>query len=75
MAEQPFDLLITDYKIPDMDGMTLAKRVRQLYPRTSIIMVTAYNDDALRERAARASIQQVLDKPVGLVEIRDAALA
>jgi len=72
--QQPFDLLITDYKMPGTDGITLAARVRQLYPRTVIIMITAYGDETLREQAARASIQRVLDKPVGLGEIRCVAL-
>jgi CheY-like chemotaxis protein len=66
--------LITDYKMPGTDGITLAARVRQLYPRTVIIMITAYGDETLREQAARASIQRVLDKPVGLGEIRCVAL-
>ena len=39
--QQPFDLLITDYKMPDMDG----GRVRQLYRRTAIIMITAYGSE------------------------------
>ena len=72
--QQPFDLLITDYKMPGTDGITLAARVRQLYPRTVIIMITAYGDETLREQAARASIQRVLDKPVGLAEVRCVAL-
>ncbi len=72
--QQPFDLLITDYKMPGTDGITLAVRVRQLYPRTVIIMITAYGDQTLREQAARASIQRVLDKPVRLGEIRCVAL-
>jgi CheY-like chemotaxis protein len=72
--QQPFDLLITDYKMPGTDGITLAARVRQLYPRTVIIMITAYGDERLREQAARASIQRVLDKPVGLAKIRRVAL-
>jgi CheY-like chemotaxis protein len=37
--------LITDCKMPDMDGMTLAGRVRQLYRRTAIIMITAYGSE------------------------------
>ena len=36
----PFDVLITDYNMPGMDGLMLAARVRQLYPQTAIIMVS-----------------------------------
>ena len=71
---QPFDLLITDYKMPGTDGMTLAARVRQSYPSTAIVMITAYSSDELREQAARASIHRILDKPVKLAEVRSAAL-
>ncbi|MCP4543609.1 MAG: GNAT family N-acetyltransferase [Chloroflexi bacterium] len=39
--QRPFDLLVTDYKMPGADGMTLVERVRQSYPRTSIILTTA----------------------------------
>ena len=53
--QQPFDLLITDYNLPDTNGIDLARRVRQSYSHTVIIMVTAYSSDRLREQAARAS--------------------
>lgn len=72
--QQPFDLLITDYKMPGMDGMMLAARVRQLYPRTAIIVITAYPGETLCEQARRVSVQRILDKPVGLVELRSVAL-
>ena len=39
--QQPFDLLVTDYEMPGVDGMTLVERVRQSYPRTSIILTSA----------------------------------
>jgi CheY-like chemotaxis protein len=71
---QSFDLVITDYKMPGTDGMTLATRVRELHPRTVIIMITAYGDHELRKRAAIASIRRILDKPVSLREIRQVAL-
>ncbi len=71
--EQHFDLLITDYKMPGADGITLASRVREMYPRTVVIMVTAYGDAALREQAASVSIAHILDKPVRLADIRDVA--
>lgn len=73
-VQQPFDLLITDYKMPGTDGLTLAARVRQLYPQTAVIMITAHGGDDLYEKAARVPIQRILDKPVGIVEIRGAVL-
>jgi CheY-like chemotaxis protein len=71
--QQPFDLLITDYRMPDIDGLALAARVRELHPEIAIILVTAYGSDALQQDAARGSILYVLDKPVGISEIRQVA--
>ncbi len=71
---QMFDLLITDYKMPGMDGVALATHVRERYPQTAIILITAYGDDVLREQADRVPIHRILDKPVKLGDIRNAAL-
>ena len=71
--QRPFDLLITDYKMPATDGMALATEIRRLYPQTVVIMITAYADDELRRSAARIAIEEVLDKPVKLTEIRSLA--
>jgi CheY-like chemotaxis protein len=46
--QQPFDLLVTDYKMPSVEGMTLVERVRQSYPRTSIILTTVPDVGASR---------------------------
>lgn len=70
---QAFDLLITDYKMPDMDGMMLAALIRRLYPKTAVIIITAYGSDNLRAQANQAAIYHILDKPVGFAEIRAAA--
>jgi CheY-like chemotaxis protein len=72
--QQPFDLLITDYKMSGMDGMTLAAHARQLCPWIAVVVITAYRSDALHERARHVSIQKIMDKPVGLAEIRRVAL-
>ncbi len=74
LKQAPFDVLITDYSMPGMDGVTLAARVRQSYPQMGIVMITAYGDDGVRERAARVPIQAILDKPVDLTDVRMAAL-
>jgi nitrogen-specific signal transduction histidine kinase len=71
--EQPFDLLITDYKMPEMTGVALATQIRRKYPETGVVMVTGYSNDLLRDPSAAAAIQRVLDKPVKLSEIRNVA--
>lgn len=75
LRQHPVDLLITDYKMPEMDGLILAAQTRQLSSHTAIILITAHNEHSLRERAAGLAIQHILNKPVRLEEIRDITLA
>ncbi len=70
---QPFDLLITDYMVPDINGIDLAMHIQQQYPQTAIIMLTTFSSEALCTQAARAFIHRVLAKPVALADIRGAA--
>ena len=44
--QKPFDLLVTDPRVLSPDSVMLAERVRQAYPRTSIIMLTTPNADS-----------------------------
>jgi CheY-like chemotaxis protein len=69
-SEAPFDLLITDYRMPDMDGITLAARVRERYPGTAIILVTAFADEIPDPLAFHAWGGRILGKPVGIDRIR-----
>jgi CheY-like chemotaxis protein len=59
------DLLLTDYAMPDVDGVTMASRLRA-DARTAnirVVMVTGFVSADLRRSAAAAGIQRVLAKP------------
>ncbi len=73
-AQRPFDLLITDYKMPGMDGLTLANQIRQRYPRTRVILLSASADKVIEEQRSNMAIQHILDKPVKLADIRTITL-
>ncbi len=44
LKKQPYDLVITDFKMPEMDGIELLGHVRQEYPDTKTIMITAHSN-------------------------------
>lgn len=59
------DVLLTDYALPDVDGVTIASRLKR-DPRTArirIIMVTGFGNPELERRAAAAGVDRVLLKP------------
>jgi CheY-like chemotaxis protein len=67
-----FDLLLTDIRMPLMDGIALALSVARDHPKIIILLMTAYADQ--RERAANldALIHDVILKPFTLAEIKTA---
>src|SRR6476619_1499702 len=67
-----FDLLLTDSRMPLMDGIALALSVARDHPEIIILLMTAYADQ--RERAANldALIHDVVLKPFTLAEIKAA---
>jgi CheY-like chemotaxis protein len=61
-----FDMIITDYTMPYMDGIELALIARELRPCIPIIMITAVISADVVEMAAMAGISQILSKPFNI---------
>ncbi|CAL8968238.1 response regulator [Rhodoplanes serenus] len=73
-----FDLLLTDIRMPLMDGIALALAVARDYPDVIILLMTAYADQRERAHGLEALIHDVISKPFTLAELRvavDEALA
>jgi PAS domain S-box-containing protein len=76
-AGEPFDLVLTDWKMPQMDGIEVARRINEdgkLSKTPAVIMVTAFDREALRAQTADLSIQGVLLKPVSPSTLLDGIL-
>jgi two-component system response regulator PilR (NtrC family) len=64
VLERPVNLILTDVRMPEMDGMELLDRLRQLAPETPVIMMTAYGTVDSAVAAMRAGGWDYLLKPV-----------
>lgn len=71
-ASKPFDLLLTDIKMPVMDGIALALTVSRDYPALTILLMTGYADQRERANGLEALIHDVVQKPFTLAEICNA---
>jgi CheY-like chemotaxis protein len=61
---QPYDLGLLDLRMPGMDGLTLCRHLKRLYPGMVAMIITAYGATGLTEAARAAGARYVLPKPV-----------
>ena len=73
-AREPFDLVITDLGMPNVDGRTVAAAVKSLAPAPPVILLTGWGHRLRAEREVPEHVDRMLGKPPRLVELR-AALA
>ena len=64
VLQQPVDLVLSDIRMPEMDGMTLLAHLRKVAPQTPVIMITAYGTVDSAVAAMRAGACDYLLKPV-----------
>jgi two-component system response regulator FixJ len=63
LASNPADCFVIDYKMPSMNGIDLARRLRSQDIDAPIILITGYPDGSISLKAASAGVQYVLLKP------------
>jgi two-component system cell cycle response regulator CpdR len=70
--EGRFDLLLTDVRMPIMDGIALALNVARDFPNMTILLMTGYADQRERAQGLDALIHDVITKPFTLAILRAA---
>ena len=65
-----FDLLITDYQMPHMNGLKLTEVVRQRHPEMKVILMTAYPSSQIADLADRLAVACYLVKPFSCRSLR-----
>ncbi len=66
------DLILTDYYMPDMNGIEMAKRIRQLNANIPIILVTSHDENKILIQALKLHVTNFLQKPFNPDELFDA---
>ena len=67
--QYPIHLLITDIRMPKMDGLMLLETVREKYPDTHCVLLTAYGEFEYAKAAFRLGVDNYLMKPIQLEEL------
>jgi len=64
-----YDLLITDLRMPGLDGLTLIREARQLAPALPVVVITAYSSEASAIEAINLGVAGYLTKPFRITKI------
>jgi len=67
-----FDLLLTDIKMPVMDGIALALAAARDFPQVIILLMTGFADQRERASGLDAIVHDVITKPFAVADIRTA---
>jgi two-component system response regulator PilR (NtrC family) len=71
LARQPYDLCLTDMRLPDGSGMELIAEISQKHPNTPVAMITAFGNVEAAVEALKAGAFDFVAKPVDLAVLRD----
>ncbi|WP_367397104.1 hybrid sensor histidine kinase/response regulator [Anaerotruncus massiliensis (ex Togo et al. 2019)] len=73
---EEYDVCLIDWKMPDMDGIEVTRRVREFVgPNTTIIIITAYDWTSIEQSAREAGANAFLSKPIFASTLYNALLA
>lgn len=74
LRAQAYDIIITDYRLPGMDGLAFFNRIKTSHRKAVKILITAYGDDNLAEASVRAGVNDYIQKPFDMQDIEKALM-
>lgn len=64
LSSQTFDVILTDLRLPDLDGIDLVRQGKELAPGTEIIVITGFSSIGKAVEATKAGAYQFVEKPI-----------
>jgi len=63
IQEERFDIIISDFRLPGINGLDFLKLATAIHPEAVNILITAYRDEYLFSEAVRLGVTEFIDKP------------
>lgn len=74
LSEGAFDLLLSDIRMPVMDGIELAHRAHSEFPEMKILLMTGYAEQRERAKSLETIVSEVMIKPFTIADLRATVL-
>lgn len=71
LAEDSFDMVITDLRMPKMGGMDLLRAIKDKFPNLPVVVITGFGTDSSKSDALSAHADDFLSKPFKVDEIQE----
>ena len=68
--QSSFDLVLTDFQMPAMDGLSLARHIKDRSPRTPVILLTGSDRETVQKKVERGPVDSVIFKPFRLKDLQ-----
>jgi two-component system response regulator HydG len=70
IESEDFDVILTDLRMPDMDGLAILRKARQDLPDAEVVVITGHGDVKTAVQAIKEGAANYLQKPVGVSDLR-----
>jgi DNA-binding NtrC family response regulator len=70
LTKEPFDLVITDIRMPGLTGLDILPIIKKLQPHASVIVITAFGNEEVYRRSFEKGAAGYLEKPIHMDKLK-----